>query len=589
VGKQESAPAPGTRNLGPDAGAGRAGDGLGLRGQPDPRRWTLPCLLADAAARHGDRPALCFDGRTWSYSALAAEVRALAAGLLAAGIAKGARVGLLAGNRPEWVVGCFAAAHVGAVVVPLPTLAPPTELGWILRHADVSTLLLQRVLRSRDFLAELMAAHPELAAGPPGGLHCAALPQLRRMVVLDDSGTAPAGAEAAAAVVAAGRALPEALVAAAAEDVTPADDGLLIYTSGTTAHPKGVLHRQRAPVIQSWRFAELLGLEPEDRVFTAQPFFWTAGIAMSLGATLAAGACLLLQEVFEPGAALEQIERERATVVHAFPHQEKALGEHPSAGTRDLRSVRKTRFSSPLARLAGIEKDVWGIDASYGLSETFTIAAMLPADTPPEVRRGSSGRPLPGVEITIVDPETGARLPIGEPGEIAVRGVTLMCGYHRAPPESVFDADGFFHTQDAGWLDAEGHLHWTGRLSGLVKTGGANVSPVEIERTLAGFPGLKVAVPLGVPHPTLGEALILCVVPTAGSSPDEERLRGFLRERLAGFKVPRRVLVFAESELAWTGSQKVQLAPLREAALRRLAADGVEIAGHRYGPAPRGG
>jgi acyl-CoA synthetase (AMP-forming)/AMP-acid ligase II len=384
-------------------------------------------------------------------------------------------------------------------------------------------------------------------------------------------------------LVARGAEVPDAWLDAAAAEIAPSDDGMLIYTSGTTAHPKGVLHRQRAPVIQAWRFAELLGLAPDDRVFTAQPFFWTAGIAMSLGATLAAGACLLLQEVFEPAAALDLIERERATVVHAFPHQEKALGEDPSAGRRDFSSLRKTRFSSPLARLAGMEQDVWGVDASYGTSETFTIAAMLACDTPSEVRRGSSGRALPGTEIEIVDPDTGVPVPVGASGEIAVRGVTLMRGYHRVAPELCFDARGFFRTQDGGWIDAEGHLHWTGRLSGLVKTGGANVSPVEIERALASYPGLKVAVPLGVPHPTLGEALVLCVVPGAGTPLDPEHLRAFLGERLARYKVPRRVLVFAEEELEFTRTAKVQAAPLRELAVRRLAAEGAEIAGHRYG------
>ncbi|HSJ99468.1 MAG TPA: fatty acid--CoA ligase family protein, partial [Myxococcota bacterium] len=323
--------------------------------------------------------------------------------------------------------------------------------------------------------------------------------------------------------------------------------------------------------------------EPDDRVFTAQPLFWSAGIAMSLGATLAAGACLVLQETFEPAGALELIERERASVVHAFPHQEQALGEQPGAAARDLGSVRKTRFSSPLAKLAGIEKDVWGIDASYGLSETFTLVSTLPADAPAEERRASSGRPLPGTEVAILDPATGARLPAGAPGEIAVRGATLMRGYHRVPPEAVFDPDGWLRTGDAGWLDAAGLLHWTGRLTGMIKTGGANVSPLEIEKPLAGYPGLRIAVPLGVPHPTLGEALVLCVVPAEGAPPpDEDAIRAFLRERLAPYKVPRRVLVLRAAELALTQNQKVQVAPLREAALARLAAEGAEIAGHRY-------
>jgi fatty-acyl-CoA synthase len=553
-----------------------------LRLQPDSDRWTLARFLEDVAARHGDRAAFSFEGRTWTYDELLIETRALARGMLGAGVGKGAHVGLLVANRPEWAMGAFAAAMVGAVVVPISTMATPGERDYVLRHADVAVLLLQRSLRSRDFLEELFDVHPELADGAPGRLLCPSLPHLRRLACLG-SEWSRGGAESWHALIQLGADVPDALLDAAIEEVTPTDDGLLVYTSGTTAHPKGVLHLQRAGVIQSWRFAELLGLRADDRVFTAQPFFWTAGIAMSLGATLAAGARLVLQEVFDPATALELVERERATVITAFPHQEKAMGDHASAAARDLTSVRLTRFSSPLARLAGIEKDAWGVDASYGLSETFTIAAMLPADTPSEVRRGSSGVALPGTELAIVDPETGARLPAGAHGEIAVRGATLMRGYYKVDPAHVFDRDGFFHTQDGGSLDAEGHLHWTGRLSNLVKTGGANVSPIEVERVLAALPDLRVAVAIGVPHPTLGEALVVCAVrAAAGAACNEADVQAFVRARLAPYKVPRRVLFFADGELSFTANQKVQTAPLREAALRRLAAEQAEIAGHRY-------
>ena len=555
---------------------------LGLSLQPDPSRWTLARFLEDVADRHGERVALRFEGRSISYAELRSGARALARGLLGAGVGKGAHVGLLMTNRPEWVVGCFAAGLVGAVVVPLSTLATPEERDWVLRHSDVSTLLLQRSLRSRDYLEELLVAHPEISDAPPGRLRCRRLPQLRRLVVTGgDPGDG--GVQGWYELAAQARDVPSDLLDAAAADVTPADDGMLIYTSGTTAHPKGVLHLQRAAVIQSWRFAEWMRLSPDDRVWTAQPFFWTAGIAMSLGATLAAGACLVLQEIFEPGSALAMIEREKVTVVHAFPHQEKELGEHPDAGRRDLSRIRKTRFTSPLARLAGIEKNEWGVDASFGLSETFTIASMLPADAPAEERRGSSGRALPGMEIAIVDPETGSPCAAGEPGEIAVRGVTLMRGYYKMEPEQTFGPSGFFRTQDGGSLDAEGQLHWTGRLSGLIKTGGANVSPLEIERALASYPGLRIAQPVGVPHPTLGEALVLCVVPAPGAAVDEARIRAFLRERVAPYKVPRRVLQLTEDEITYTANQKVQAGPLREAALRRLAAEHADIAGHRYG------
>jgi fatty-acyl-CoA synthase len=325
-----------------------------------------------------------------------------------------------------------------------------------------------------------------------------------------------------------------------------------------------------------------MGLSPDDRVFTAQPFFWTAGICMSLGATLASGGCLILAERFDPGRALELIESERATTIHAWPHQDKAMAEHPDAARRDLSTVRHVEFSSPLAKLAGIEKDEWGTYGSYGLSETFTIASSIPASAPAELRESTSGRVLPGNALRVVDPQSGAPLARGEKGEIALKGATFMRGYYKVEPERYLDADGFFHTQDGGWIDEDGYLHWTGRLSNLIKTGGANVSPLEIEGALAEESSLRVSMAVGVPHPTLGEAVVLCAVPAAGASPDRDALEATLREKLAAYKVPRRILFFSADELEFTGNQKIQVGPLREKTLARLAAEGAEIAGHRY-------
>jgi fatty-acyl-CoA synthase len=221
--------------------------------------------------------------------------------------------------------------------------------------------------------------------------------------------------------------------------------------------------------------------------------------------------------------------------------------------------------------------------ASYGLTETFTLATAYPARTSAALRRGNSGPPLDGTELRIVHPETGATLGPGEEGEIAVRGLTLMRGYHRVAPERVFDPEGFFHTQDGGSLDATGVLHWTGRLSGLIKTGGANVSPVEVENALAEHPALMVGLVVGVPHPSLGEIVVLCALAATAGPADETALRAFLRERLAAYKVPRRVLFFREDELVFTGNRKIQPAALRDTALRRLEAERATVEGHRYG------
>jgi acyl-CoA synthetase (AMP-forming)/AMP-acid ligase II len=550
---------------------------------PGDASLTLPAFLREVATRHGPREALVSQELRLSYAELEANARALARGLVGAGVGRGSRVALWMGNRPEWVVSAFAVALCGGVLVPLNTFASPRERDHVLRHSDAALLLMQPELLRHRYLDDLIAAHPELAAGRPGRLRLPALPQLRRVVCLGLA-QARGGVERWESLLEQGADVPDALVSAIAAGVAPGDDALVIYTSGSTAEPKGVLHAQRAPVLQAWRFAELMRFTPDERVYTTYPFFWTAGIAMSIGATLAAGGCLITEQHFEPGSALAWIERERASALHAWPHQHKALGEHPDAAARDLRSLRKLDFSSPLARLAGLREDVYGMGASYGLSETFTLVSALPADAPLAARSACHGRALPGSELCIVDPETGAPRAPGEPGEIAVRGATLMRGYLRVPPEQTFDAEGWFHTQDGGSLDADGLLHWTGRLSNLIKTGGANVSPVEIQELLEAHPQLRFGIPVGVPHPTLGEALVLCALPVEGTAPQEEQIRAWLRERVAAYKVPKRVLFFAPGEVAYTANQKVQVAPLREAALARLRAERAVIDGTRYAP-----
>ncbi len=552
--------------------------------QPDESRYTLPHLLEDITERHGERCAIRFEQRDLSYAELGREARGLARGLVGAGVVKGARVALLMGNRPEWLGAAFAVSLVGGVLVPVNTFATGEERDYILRHSDASVLLLQRSLLKHAFLEGLLRDHADLFEGRQGSLRCTALPQLRSVFCLGLDALC-GGVQPWDDLLALGDDVPDELIDATSSEVTPSDDALIIYTSGTTAHPKGILHRQRTPVVQSWRFAEYMGLTDEDRVWTAQPFFWTAGIAMSLGPTLAVGACLILQETFEPARALELLEREKVTAAHSWIHQEKAMAEHPSAAQRDLSRLRKVEFSSPLAPLAHIEKDEWGTHGSYGLSETFTLASALPWSATAELRTATSGISLPGMRFRIVDPETGWTLPPGSKGEIAVKGVTLMRGYYKVEPEHYLDEDGYFHTQDAGFHDADGYLHWSGRLSNLIKTGGANVSPLEIEAALDKHPGLRMAQAVGVRHRSLGEAIVLCAVRAAGSKVDEDEIRGFLRSKVATYKVPKRVLFFEADELHYTGNQKVQLGPLREAALRRLAEEGAQIEGHRYGPA----
>jgi acyl-CoA synthetase (AMP-forming)/AMP-acid ligase II len=540
---------------------------------PDDVGLTLGGFVGDIGSRHGAREALVFEGRRWTYAELEAEIRRCAKGLLAAGVVKGTRVGLLMGNRPEWIVSCWAAGMVGGVVIPISTFAGPEERDYVIRHSDTSLLIVQDALLKHRYVDDLDTQYPELAAGG----RSPSLPFLRRVVELQTADR-PSRFGTWDELLAGGEAIRDQELDAAAAAVAPSDDGVVIYTSGTTAQPKGVLHNQRTPVLQAWRVGDHLRCSPADRVASTYPFFWSAGFTLGMAATFALGACLVLQEWFDPAEALALIESERVTTLYAAPHQEAALAEHPDAASRDLTSLSKVNAASPLRPLAGIEGQAWGLPGAYGLSETFTFATSIASDDPWELRKELHGKPFPGVEVRIVD-EAGAELPPGAYGEICVRGVTVMEGYYKVPREEVFDAQGFFHTRDAGAILADGNLHWTGRLSGLIKTGGANVSPVELELELARWGRLRTVMVVGVPHPTLGEAVVVCATLRVGEQVSEAEVRDYLKERLSSYKVPRRVLFVEESELSFTSSQqKVQLESLRARAVEHLVAEGADPA-----------
>ncbi len=519
-------------------------------------------FLAALAKHHGDRDALVFEDGHISYRELYARCRAVARALLAAGAGKGTAVALLVGNRPEFVVGLHAVGMVGGVAVPMSTLAAAAERDYVLAHCDAGILLAQYRLGRREPAAELLADHPD-------AVRSAGFPHLRAIVGVGP-GELP-GVTGWAEFLAGGEAIDDELLDAVVAAAHPSDTGVIIYTSGTTSHPKAVVHRQRTPIVQHGRWAEQLRLAPHDRVWSPFPFFWTAGYTMAMGSTLAAGAALVLQELPDPAGSLALFERERVTTVHAWPQLDSQLAEHPDAATRDLSGLRKLPRGSALRAVAGQVDEDWGTVGAYGLTETFTINTCVPADSPVELREGTHGVALPGIALRIVDPDTGSPLGTDVVGEIAVKGITLMAGYYKVAPEEYLDADGYFRTGDSGWLDAAGYLHWAGRLSGLIKTHGANVSPVEIEDKLLDWGRLRRASVVGVPHPVLGEAVVLCAVPHDESTTVDELL-AHLRARLASYKVPRQVFFVTDDDLRFTGSQKVQLGYARKLGARRVAA-----------------
>jgi fatty-acyl-CoA synthase len=532
---------------------------------------TLGGFLREVCRANGDKEALVFYPPTGpvvrrSYADVWQEACLVARALIARGVTKETRVGLLATNRPEWITGMFGIAIAGGTCVALSTFAKGAELEYQLRMGDVSLLIFERSVIGRDFAAELMELCPDLAQAQPE-VRSTRLPFLRRAVCIDD---APAGAFESWPEFLKNNLAPAALLEAVAAEIAPTDRGLVFFSSGTTAKPKAIVHAHRAAALMCWRWRHIFALDPDVRTWTANGFFWSGNFAMALGSTLAAGGCLVLQRHFDTGEALRLMQTERVTMPIGWPHQWARLVADPAWNEVDLSSLHYVGERLPTRNHPTVKSDWQEPMSAYGSTETFTLVTVHPSGTPPEVAADNHGVPLPGNTIRIIDPMSGRVLPRNEAGEIAVKGPTLMLGYLRVAAEDVFDAEGFFWTGDGGFVDSEGRLHWQGRLNDIIKTGGANVSPPEIDAVLADCPGVKIAATVGVPHDTLGEMVVACIVPDAGVTLDEDQVRAFAAKRLSSYKVPRRVLFMQEGDLTLTGSNKVKLAPLRELATRLL-------------------
>lgn len=511
---------------------------------------TLGGFLEEVCARFAGNEALVFDdpllgGETvrWTYDDLRREAIRMAKALIAAGSGKGTRVAILMGNRPEAVAAFFGSALAGAVVVPLSTFSPVPELRHLLTDCDASILVTQSHMLKRDFVADVASLCPA-----PGG---ADFPFLRRVAVVGD----PGPFEAWDRFLAAGDGVSDEHVSARLAHASPADEGLIIYSSGTTDLPKGMLHNNRAPTLQFWLQARIFGRHPATRMWTALPMFWTAGMNTAMGATLAAGGCWVMQETFEPGDALRLMARERVTEPYTLPHQTAALQEHPDWEATDLSSLTCVFGKSAFARHPSVKGDTnWNMPVAYGLSETCAIFITHYSSASREEMKASMGRLLPGNRLRIVDPDTGDVLGPGEDGELAISGPTLMEHYLHRTRDQCFDADGFFHTGDVGFYDTDGTVHWTGRRTEMIKTGGANVSPAEIEVQLRAFPAIKLARAVGLPDPRLGQVVVLCVTLREDEAATAAEIQDFLRARIASYKVPKHVLFFADGEIPMTSS-----------------------------------
>jgi acyl-CoA synthetase (AMP-forming)/AMP-acid ligase II len=526
---------------------------------------TVPELIHQASARFGAQTWLVADGERLSFADAETRSAAVARGLLAEGVGKGARVGILMPNSLEFAVSALAVGRIGAVFVPVNTFLQTRELAWTIEHADLTHLLAYPRFLANDYLERLEAALPGLAAqSAERPLFVRHAPFLRAVHVWGASDRAWARGDEASIVAAGERAgLDDDFLERIEECVVPADALVIVYSSGSTAEPKGAIHTQGSVVRHSCNIVSGYPMGPEDVVFSSMPFFWIGGLVTTLFETLHFGATLVTQSSFEPGAALELIERERATIATGWPQQGKTMSEHPSYGSRDVSSVLRTSMPD-LVRPDRRPPDV--NSTSLGMTEMCSSHTLWDQYDPlPETRRGTYGKSLPGIEHKVVDPESAEEVAAGVDGELWVRGYALMQGLHRREREDVFEPDGWYRTGDAGHFDADGWFYFTGRLGEMIKTpGGANVAPAEVEAALMAYPDVLEAYVTGIPAHGGGQLVAGAIVPRGGAALDAHELGARLRADLAAYKVPKRLLVCAKSELPFLQSGKISKQELAE-------------------------
>jgi fatty-acyl-CoA synthase len=528
---------------------------------------TIGHRLKALAAEHGSNPALIFDDQALSFAELAADARRVASALAALGVGKGSRVGILMPNNPDFLRCAFGAWRLGAIVVPINTLFRSTELAYVLQHADVSVLfMVSRFLRNH-YLRMLVELCPELVHSP-APLRAPALPCLRHVVC--HSYDMPSGAIAWEDFLASGEADSTPWSVASLDAVMPTDDAVIFFTSGSTAMPKGVVHTHASMLRAADNVADRLGLGPDDRTYGYLPLFFNGGMVGVVLATLARGGCVLLQEVFDADETLRLLERHHCTTLFAWPHQAEALLRHPKFD-RDALHIRKGPGANTKWAQAILRPDHQAV-GTWGMSETGPMASSARWDDPASDRAGAHGRPMPGLELRIVDPDSNQPLPAECEGEIIVRGSSLMRTYYKRDPAECFDEEGFFHTGDCGRLDARGWLHFVGRIKDVIKTAGVNVAAAEIEAVLMQHPGVKVAHVVPVPHTTRGENIGAFVVRGAANCSAAD-LQAHCGAALASYKVPRHIFFVDEEQLPTLGSGKVDRQALRVQAAALVAAE----------------
>jgi fatty-acyl-CoA synthase len=535
-----------------------------------PKSKTLGDLLDEMSATRGSQTALVFGDVNISFSEWRKEVDKFARSLLSVGIKHGDRVAVLAGNRPEWLIAAFAIAKIGAVMTAVSTFSTSRELNWCLNQSGAAALIMLSKIRGQDFLAEIRADCPELSEQQPFAFDSPALPELKTVITIDGE---TEGAIASWSDFMNRNSLysEEALLDAQAS-VNPEDICYILYTSGSTASPKGVMLAHKGVIENGFDIGERQHLTEKDRLWLAVPLFWSFGSANALPAIMTHGGTIVLQESFDADRALTIIRSQRCTVFYGMANMVRAL-KASSSWSNDAVETMRTGLT------IGLPEDVAFIIETlkahelcnvYGSTETYGNATVCDAFDSLEQRLNSQGMPLPGMDVQILDRDTREILPSGVIGEIAIKGHVTV-GYYLEPEMTVstFHND-FFLSGDLGCLDQDGRLYFKGRFKEMIKTGGINVAPLEVEGILVAHPMVKQAYVVGVFDHVKEEKVVAVVVYEEGEQESEKDLREFCREELASYKVPESIIFYQEINLPLTSTGKINKLKLKDELTMKL-------------------
>lgn len=525
---------------------------------PPYRDITVGDLSALLAATLPNRDALIHRERRvrFTFAALEQEVRTIARGLIALGVARGERVALWATNVPEWVVLQFALAKIGAVLVTVNTSLRAHELEYLLRQSEAAALITIRGFKGLDYLAILA----ELDR--PSTLQRTILLGARRAGDAVDLLEYNAVRELAVAVS-------DAQLDRRAGGVVIDDIVNMQYTSGTTGFPKGVMLSSRNIVNNAYWLTEGLGFTPDDKVCLCVPLFHCFGCVIGVLGAYTHGAALAMVEAFDAHKVLETVQDERCTALYGVPTMFLAELEHPTFSTFDLRSLRTGVMAGalcpePLMKRVIADMHLRELTIAYGLTEASPGITQTLRDDTMEHRTQTVGRVMPEMEVRIVDPATREEVAIGEPGELWVRGYNVMRGYYNNPDATAaaIEAEGWLRTGDQATMDADGYVRITGRVKDIIIRGGENIGPKEVEDLLREHPAVADVSVYGIASEFFGEEVAASIRLKAGRSAEPAEIERFCEQRIAKFKVPRHIRFVTEFPL--TASGKIQKFKLRE-------------------------